>query len=182
MLITQSCLTLCNSMDCSPPGSSVLGVLQARIPEWVAIPFSKGSYWPRDWTWVSWIVGRFLYHLAWRSYLISQLSKHSLLVNAYFLHWFEISIWHFLLCPNCLSLLMNSNFCSVNLSLSSLSRTTFIHLFKLCHTVCGVLITPTRDRKFTPCSESRVLTPGSPGSPPKGSFKNYLSITTYFSI
>ena len=38
---TQSCPTLCNSMDCSPPGSSVHGVLQARMLEWVAMPFSK---------------------------------------------------------------------------------------------------------------------------------------------
>ena len=46
-------------MDCSPPGSSVHGVLQARILEWVAIPFSRGSSWPRDWTEVFHIVGRF---------------------------------------------------------------------------------------------------------------------------
>ena len=40
-------------MDCSSPGSSVHGILQARILEWVAMPFSRGSSWPRDWTWVS---------------------------------------------------------------------------------------------------------------------------------
>ena len=40
--VTQSCLTLCNPMDCSPPGSSVHGILQARILEWVAISFSRG--------------------------------------------------------------------------------------------------------------------------------------------
>ena len=45
-------------MDCSPPGSSVRGVFQARVLEWVAISFSWGSSWPRDWTWVSHIVGR----------------------------------------------------------------------------------------------------------------------------
>ena len=55
----QSCPTLWDSKYCSPPGSSVHGVLQARIPEWVAIPFSGGSSWPRDWTWVSCIAGRF---------------------------------------------------------------------------------------------------------------------------
>ena len=43
MLVTQSCPTLCDPMDCSPPGSSVHGILQARILEWVAIPFSRGS-------------------------------------------------------------------------------------------------------------------------------------------
>ena len=43
VLVVQSCLTLCNPMDCSPPGSSVYGILQAGILEKVAIPFSKGS-------------------------------------------------------------------------------------------------------------------------------------------
>ena len=46
----QSCPTLCDPVDCSPPGSSVHGILQARILEWVAISFSRGSYRPRDWT------------------------------------------------------------------------------------------------------------------------------------
>ena len=46
-------------MACSPPGSSVHGILQARILEWVAIPFSRGSSPPRDWTRVSCIPGRF---------------------------------------------------------------------------------------------------------------------------
>ena len=46
-------------MDCNLPGSSILGILQARILEWVAIPFSKGSSQSRDRTWVSCISGRF---------------------------------------------------------------------------------------------------------------------------
>ena len=45
-------------MDCSLPGSSIHGIFQARILEWVAIPFSRRSSWPRDWTWVSHTVGR----------------------------------------------------------------------------------------------------------------------------
>ena len=56
--VTQSCLTLCDPMDCSLPGSSVHGIFQARILEWVAISFSRGSSRPRDWTRVSRIVGR----------------------------------------------------------------------------------------------------------------------------
>ena len=48
LLTAQSCLILCNSVDCSPPGSSVHGILQARILEWVAIPFFRGSSRPRD--------------------------------------------------------------------------------------------------------------------------------------
>ena len=47
-LLTQSYPTLCNPMDCSPPGSSVHGILQARILEWVAMPSSRGSSQPRD--------------------------------------------------------------------------------------------------------------------------------------
>ena len=57
--VTQPCPTLCDPMDYSPPGSSVHGILQARILEWVAISFSKRSSWPRDWTRVSCIAGRF---------------------------------------------------------------------------------------------------------------------------
>ena len=59
VLITQSYLTLCHPMDCSLPSSSVRGILQARIVEWLTIPFSRESSWPRDWTWVSLIAGRF---------------------------------------------------------------------------------------------------------------------------
>ena len=58
-LVAQSCLTLCNPMDCSLTGSSVHGILQARILEWVFIPFSRGSCWPRDQTRVSHSTGRF---------------------------------------------------------------------------------------------------------------------------
>ena len=58
-LVIQSCLTLCNSMGCSLPGSSVHGILQARILEWVATLFSRGYSWPRDQIRVSHIAGRF---------------------------------------------------------------------------------------------------------------------------
>ena len=63
--VAQSCPTLWDPMGCRgshgtpcPPGSSVHGILQARILEWVAISFSMGSSWPRDWTQVSHIAGR----------------------------------------------------------------------------------------------------------------------------
>ena len=49
----------CDPIDCSLPDSSVHGILQARTLEWVAIPFSRGSSWPRDQTWFSCIAGRF---------------------------------------------------------------------------------------------------------------------------
>ena len=62
VLVAQLCPTLCDPMDCSPPGSSVHGILQARILEWVAIPFSRGSSQPKDLTQVSCISGRY-FHL-----------------------------------------------------------------------------------------------------------------------
>ena len=55
----QSCPTLCDHTDCSPPGSSVLGILQARILAWVAMLSSRGSSQLRDWTQVSHITGGF---------------------------------------------------------------------------------------------------------------------------
>ena len=58
-LVAQLCPTLCDPMDCSPPASSVHGILQARILEWVAMPSSKVSSQPRDRTQVSHIAGRF---------------------------------------------------------------------------------------------------------------------------
>ena len=56
--VAQLCPTLCNPMDCSLPGSSLHGIFQARVLEWVAISFSRGSSWPRDRTQVSRIPGR----------------------------------------------------------------------------------------------------------------------------
>ena len=57
--VAQSCLTLCDPIDCSPPRSSFHGISQARILEWVSISYSRESSRPRDWTWVSCIAGRF---------------------------------------------------------------------------------------------------------------------------
>ena len=59
VIVTQSYPTLCSPINCSPPGSSVHGILQARILEWVAMPFSRGSSQPKDRTWVSLIESRF---------------------------------------------------------------------------------------------------------------------------
>ena len=57
--VTQSWPTLCNPMVCSPPGSSVHGISQAKILEWVAISFSRGSFWLRNQTQVSCIASGF---------------------------------------------------------------------------------------------------------------------------
>ena len=58
-VVPKPCPTLCDLMDCSPPGSCVHEIFQARILEWVAISFSWLSSQPRDWTWVSCIADRF---------------------------------------------------------------------------------------------------------------------------
>ena len=67
--VTRPCLTLCDPMACNSPGSSVHGIFQARILEWVAISFSRGSSRPRDQTWVSYVSHpgrRILYHyISW---------------------------------------------------------------------------------------------------------------------
>ena len=63
--LPQSCLTLCEPVDCSPPGSSVQGILQSGRLEWVAMPSSRGSSRPRDQSQVSYVsyIGRHvLYH------------------------------------------------------------------------------------------------------------------------
>ena len=70
----QLCLNLCNPRDCSLPGSSVHGILQARILEWVAMPSSRGSSQPRDRTHVSYVscIGRWVFttSVMWEALLI----------------------------------------------------------------------------------------------------------------
>ena len=65
----QLYLTLCDPMDCSLPVSSDHGISQARMLEWVATSFSRGSSWPRGWTHVSYIGREILYHWASRELL-----------------------------------------------------------------------------------------------------------------
>ena len=82
----QFCLTLWDPMDCRLPDSSVQGIFQARILEWVAISSSRGSSWPRDWTRVS-CLGRKhslpLHHLGWQEMdTITDLYGHSLYVSS----------------------------------------------------------------------------------------------------
>ena len=74
--VAQSCPTLCNPIDYSLPGSSVHGIFQARVLEWVAIPFSRGSSQPRDWTRVFCIVGWHFTIWATREVWISHNDTH----------------------------------------------------------------------------------------------------------
>ena len=86
-------LSLCNPMDSSLPGSSVHGILQARILEWVAVPFSRGSSCPRDWTcssYVSCIGRRVLYHCC---HLGSPLGSDVFLLSL--AHMAAENIWRF---------------------------------------------------------------------------------------
>ena len=64
VLAAQLCPTVCEPMDCSSPDSSVHGILQADILEWVAIAFSRGPFRPRDQIWVSWIGRQTVCHLS----------------------------------------------------------------------------------------------------------------------
>ena len=63
-LVAKSCPALCNPMNCSPPGSSIRGIFQAGILEWVAISFSRGSSQCRDQTCISYLARRILFHWA----------------------------------------------------------------------------------------------------------------------
>ena len=80
-VVAQLCPALSNPMDCSLPGSSVRGILQARILEWIAIPFSRGSSRPRNRTWVSCIAGRFFTVWAPREALLSTAFLKKCLMN-----------------------------------------------------------------------------------------------------
>ena len=76
--VAQLCLTLCDPMGCSLLGSSVHGIFQAIVLEWIAISFSRGSSWPRDRTWVSRIVDRRLTFWATREVQAYTLSSNYL--------------------------------------------------------------------------------------------------------
>ena len=84
--VSQLCPTLCNPVDCRLPGSSIHGIFQARVLEWVATSFSRGSSWPRDQTLVSRIVGGFFTvwatreEIQWRlGHFLNLMIKHCLL-------------------------------------------------------------------------------------------------------
>ena len=83
----QSCPTLCDPMDCSSPGSSVHGILQARILEWVAVPSSRGSSPPRVWTRISYVscIGRRV--------LLPRVSPGKPRLHIQFLRQLEMQIW-----------------------------------------------------------------------------------------
>ena len=95
VLVAQSCLTLWNLMDCNPPGSSVHRIFQARILEWIAIPFSRGSSRLRDQTWVPHIVGKFFTIWATRKPkedIVEHFSWHDCKSWLCFWHWIILGV------------------------------------------------------------------------------------------
>ena len=97
-LSLQSCLTLCNPIDYSPPGFSVHGILQAGILEWIAMPSSKGSSWPRDWTHescISYIAGGFFTH--WATWEAPVLNTDNSFKTCLFFYFFKPFFFKYML-------------------------------------------------------------------------------------
>ena len=95
--------TVCDPMDCSLPGSSVHGILQARMLEWVAISSSRGSSWPKDWTCISCFAGGFFYHWVtwealWDLYLAAYLRPILGTIFSPLKPWDSCFIWESLTC------------------------------------------------------------------------------------
>ena len=93
MLVAQLCLTLCDPMDCSPPGFSVLGILQAKIQEWVAMPSSRESSWPRNQTQISCIASGLFTIWATGQVCVIQLQLH---MKCTLPLWFIPGYWPYL--------------------------------------------------------------------------------------
>ena len=146
--VAQSCLTLCDPMDCGLLGPSVHGILQAIIVDWVAIPLFRGSSWPRDRTQVSWIGVRFYTLWATRVY---------------------IYLFHFWLCwvfvaTGGLSLVVAGRGYAHCHGLSLQSTGSRREGFSTCSTwlsSCGALLhvasSQTRDRTCVPCIDRQIL-------------------------
>ena len=86
VFVLSHTMTLCSPVGCSPPVSTVHGIFQARILEWVAISYLRGSSWSRHWTWVSCIGRWVLYHWAtWEAHLYhgNQQTPQNVLLNSY---------------------------------------------------------------------------------------------------
>ena len=121
----QLCPTLCDPIDGSPPGSPVPGILQARIWEWVAISYSSGSSWPRNWTRVSWVSRQILYHCAiWEA-----LNLYPINISFFPRIWNIVwHIWH----PNYICNVISSKFLFIwltsNHTMSTLIRYQLLHL------------------------------------------------------
>ena len=104
--VAQSCPTLYDPMDCRPPGSCVHGISQARILEWVAISFSRGSSWPRDWTCVSLALQANSYHWTTREAQLIHTTAWESAVSACFACIVDVRTLVHIFCLECSILLM----------------------------------------------------------------------------
>ena len=99
----QSCPTICNPMDCSPPDSSIHGILQARILEWIAMPSSRESSQPRDGTWVfkspAWVDGFFTASATWEAYIYIYIGAIYIYIYIYILLYITYTHIFILLLP-----------------------------------------------------------------------------------
>ena len=94
VLVSQSCLTLCDSMDCSPPGFPVYRILQARTLEWIAIPFSKRNFTTQGSNPGLLPCRQILYHLSDREFFSAQPSLGPALTSIpQQLEWYYLHIW-----------------------------------------------------------------------------------------
>ena len=138
-------------MNCSPPGSSVHGIHQARILEWVAISFSRGSFWPRDPSWISHIVGMFFTIWATRKAHTNYIAINEIIYFFDFHRsttfkflvcikaklWNEIYVWRFeIMFSYCWSLLsaavLVTNSCITNCPQNQQLKTTHIYHLSFC--------------------------------------------------
>ena len=93
--VAQSCLTLCDPMDYNLPGSSVYGIFQGRVLEWVAISFYRGYSWPRDQTRVSHIVGRrFTVWATREAYILKKIIITYILFLFIYFYFLGRTVWH----------------------------------------------------------------------------------------
>ena len=157
-LVAKSCLTLCDPMDCSLPGSSASGILQPRILEWVAISFSRGSFQPMNQTQVSCIVGRFFTNWAMREIIWEQVQLFSLCKQRSLSFYVD----HFK-------------------SLLNLLQYCFCFMF-FCHKACVILVPQPRIELAPPVLEGRFLTTRLPGKSQEDHFKILFAVWPLLSL
>ena len=122
--------------DYSSPGPSVHGNFQARILEWVAIPFSRASSRPRDWTWVSYIAGRFF--IVWATREDQMLHTCAWFLSSCFFQTLLLQLVQIIACS--LKKKKKNYWSRVGLQCCIKVCFLFCFGFWLCHKACGILV------------------------------------------
>ena len=148
--VAQSCSTLCYPMDCSPPDSSVHGISQAGVLEWVAISFSRGSSQTRDWTWLlcllHWQADSLPLHHLGSSLVARLITKY---LEDFFLHLLMAS-WKYPTVCDFFHLLTLLAYLSLNVPLSqfkSVAEKSSNRQNEISHTIMPVIYTDTTTPK-----------------------------------